>query len=103
MQKIDTAGFDTAISATPRTLVLFTAPWCTVCRNLEPDARQFAEDNAWNVTVHRVVIDDDPGLATRFGVQSVPSALLFVDGEPGALIQPRRAGDLAEAVAKALS
>jgi thioredoxin 1 len=103
IKKIDTAGFDAAIGEPGRTLVLFTAPWCVVCRGIEPEARRLAEENPWDLAVRRVVVDDDPELAARFDVRSIPSALVFAQGELIARIQPRKPGELRSAVETAVA
>ncbi|MCI2419254.1 thioredoxin family protein [Saccharopolyspora sp. K220] len=103
IKKIGTADFDAAIGEPGRTLVLFTAPWCVVCRGIEPDVRRLAEENPWDMAVRRVVVDDDPDVAARFDVRSVPSALVFADGELVARIQPRQPGELRAAVETALA
>jgi thioredoxin 1 len=103
IEKLDTVGFEAAVTGRPGpALVLFTAPWCTVCRGIEPEARELAEANSWGMTVRRVVVDDDPDLAARFGIRSIPAALLFVDGDVVERIQPRGAGELRSALEKAL-
>ncbi|MEV0074070.1 MULTISPECIES: co-chaperone YbbN [unclassified Amycolatopsis] len=103
IEKLDTAGFDAAVAGSQPALVVFTAPWCTVCRGIDPDVRQLAEANPWGMVVRRVVIDDDPALAQRFDIRSIPSALLFTEGELAAKIQPRKPGELQAALEEALA
>jgi thioredoxin 1 len=99
---VDVAGFDTAVEGGDPTLVLFTAPWCVNCRRVAPEAGALAAGNPWSLRVRQVVVDDSPDLAERFGIRSIPAALLFKDGELVERIQPREAGELRAAVAAGL-
>lgn len=62
------------------TLVDFHADWCGPCKQLEPIVERVAAGTA--ATVAKVDIDANQGLATQYGVRSVPTLLLFTDGEP---------------------
>jgi thioredoxin 1 len=62
-------------------LVDFRAYWCGPCRTLEPVLTQLAEERA-ETRIGLVDINDCTDLAARFGVSSVPTLILFRDGEP---------------------
>lgn len=62
-------------------LVDFWASWCGPCRMFSPIVDEFAEENEGKVKVGKVNIDDEPELANRFGVMSIPTAILFRGGE----------------------
>lgn len=96
------AEFDTAIEESDPTLVLFTAPWCTNCRRVAPEASALAADNPWSLQVRQVVVDDSPGLAERFGIRSIPAALLFKEGRLVQRFQPQESGELRAGVASEL-
>ena len=61
-------------------LVDFTAAWCPPCRMLAPHVDAIASEFADELTVVKVDVDDQPGLAARFGVLSVPTLIFFRDG-----------------------
>jgi thioredoxin 1 len=63
-------------------LVDFWAPWCAPCRAVEPALRDLAEAHAGRLTVARLNVDDHPRAAGRYEVLSLPTLILFRDGEP---------------------
>lgn len=64
-------------------LLDFWAPWCVYCRRLAPALDQVAAQYADKLTVAKLNIDDAPELAERFGVQTIPTLLLFQNGAHG--------------------
>ena len=74
MTELDETTFDAAVAGGP-VLVDFWAPWCRPCEALEPILAELP------VAVARVNIDAEPGLASRFHVLSIPTVVLFADGE----------------------
>jgi thioredoxin len=63
-------------------LVDFWAPWCAPCRMLGPLIEELAETYAGRLTVAKVNVDDHQDLAARYGIQSIPTLLLFANGQP---------------------
>ncbi|HND53447.1 MAG TPA: thioredoxin [Pirellulaceae bacterium] len=61
-------------------LVDFWAPWCGPCRQIAPMIDQLAAENAGSVVIGKINIDDSPSTAQDFGVQSIPTLILFKDG-----------------------
>ena len=70
--------FDAAVSD-GKVLVDFYADWCAPCRMMEPAVEEVADEG---VQVVKVDIDENQKAASAYGVRSVPTLVVFKDGEP---------------------
>jgi thioredoxin 1 len=64
------------------TLVDFWAAWCGPCRMGAPVVKEIASEQAGVLKVAKVDVDQNPAVATRYGVQSIPTLIVFKDGKP---------------------
>lgn len=75
------ANFQNEVIASPKpVLVDFWAPWCGPCRAIGPVVNELAQDFDGRAKVAKVNVDEAPGLAQRFGIQAIPTLLIFKDG-----------------------
>jgi len=61
------------------TLVDFNAPWCAPCRSQEPIIEALADRYKQKVTIAAINIDNHPDLASKLGIQSIPTLIVFKD------------------------
>ena len=81
VKEISDTDFDTIKNAELPVLVDFGATWCAPCRMLEPILEEVAKEKQEEVIILKVNIDNCPKLTQQFGIRSVPTLILFNNGE----------------------
>jgi len=80
---VDDKNFEAIVlKAETPVLVDFWAPWCAPCRMVAPIVDELSEEYDGRVTFAKVNTDEQPAIAARYGIRSIPTLLIFKAGEP---------------------
>lgn len=80
---ITSDNFDEFVAGSDIPVLLdFWAAWCGPCRMLSPVVDEAAEENEGRFKVGKVNVDEEPELAAKFGIMSIPTLIVFKNGEP---------------------
>ncbi len=89
------ASFEEEVLKSGKAVIVdFWAEWCGPCHAIAPVLDRIAEERASEVKLVKVNIDEEQALAMRYGIASIPTVVLFKDGEPAAAAigaQPKQA------------
>jgi thioredoxin 1 len=78
---ITDSTFDSTITAGKPVFVDFWAPWCGPCRIIGPIVEELAPSYQGKAVIAKVNVDDNPMVAQKFGVTSIPTLMMFKDGK----------------------
>jgi thioredoxin len=80
--QLSDATFDETINGSDTPVVVdFWAEWCGPCKMIAPVLEEIASEHANSITVAKLNVDDNPSITMRYNVMSIPTLLVFKDGQ----------------------
>ena len=80
--KVTDASFEAdVLNSTVPVVVDFWAEWCGPCKMIGPSLEEIAGEMAGKVKITKVNVDENPGVAGKLGIRSIPTLMLFKDGK----------------------
>ena len=102
--QLTASTFDEVVGSANEPLIVdFWAEWCGPCKMIAPILDEIADEHAGSIRIAKLNVDENPGIARRFDVMSIPTLIVFKDGEPQKrLVGAKGKGQLLEALAEYL-
>jgi len=91
--EVTDASFEEVLRGSSLVLVDFWAEWCAPCRMIAPIVEELAQEYDGKLVVAKLDVDENPKTAMRFRVMSIPTVILFKEGQPVEVLvgaQPKR-------------
>jgi thioredoxin 1 len=79
--ELNDSNFDSTVASSSALLVDFWAPWCGPCRMIAPVIEELGKELSGKVTVAKVNVDEAPGCAAAHNVTSIPTLMIFKNGQ----------------------
>ncbi|SHN24667.1 thioredoxin [Cyclobacterium lianum] len=79
--EVTDTNFDEIIKSEQPVLVDFWAEWCGPCKMIGPIVEELATDYEGKATITKLDVDSNPDIASKFGIRSIPTLLIFKDGQ----------------------
>ena len=80
--QVNERSFDGEVLQSPLPVLAdFWAAWCGPCRMIAPIVEELARDYEGRLKVAKIDVDENPGLASRYGIMSIPTLAVFKDGQ----------------------
>ena len=81
VQQVTDADFEKILAGGKPVFVDFWAPWCGPCRIIGPIVEELAPSYQGRAVITKMNVDDNPMVAQKFGVTSIPTLMMFKDGK----------------------
>ena len=84
--KVDQTNFESDVLNSDLPVVVdFWAEWCGPCKMIHPHLEEISDEMSDTVKVTKLNIDENPDLAAKYGVRSIPTLVMFKNGEPASI------------------